>query len=79
MTLRQFDEFKDLADVKKMHRDIKNNLTFDDLNVGKLSTDAPTTSTLDKGKFRLVEISGVPFLYYRAVDGTIYKKQMDAA
>jgi len=60
-------------------RDVFSNLNFSDLRIGDLRTEAPTTKTLDKGRYRFVEISGVPSLYYRAVNGTIYKLDMVVA
>lgn len=78
MSLRKFDKIQSFEDVKRMHEDHLGNLSFDDLNAGDLKTVAPTTDTLSKGKFRLVEESGVPVLYYRNLSGSIYKQIMTA-
>lgn len=71
--LRRFDTFETFEDVKKMHRDLKDNLTFEDINAGNVLTSVPTTETLEKGHCTLREISGVPTLYYRNLSGTIYE------
>ncbi len=62
-----------LEEVKKLQTDIRENIGLEDMRVGALSTDAPTTNTIDKGRFRFVELSGVPYLYYRTINGTVYK------
>lgn len=76
--LKKFDRIENFEDVKKMHEDHLSNLSFDDLSVGDLKTEAPTAQSLSKGKFRLVEESGVPVLYYRAINGNLYKQTFDA-
>lgn len=73
MTLKKFDRFESFDDVMNWHRDLLAFLSFDDLNLGNLKTTAPTTDTIDKGKFRLVEESGVPVIYYRSTGGSLYK------
>jgi len=77
MTLKKFDKFDEQA-LRSAHEDLKNNLSMDDMGTGNLKTVVPTTDTLDKGKFRLVEESGVPVTYYRAISGTIYKQTWTA-
>lgn len=79
MTLKKFDQFKDFQDVKKAHEDLKANFSFDDISFGDLKTTAPTTSTLDKGRFRVVEEANVPVLYVRATNGTLYKSNFTLA
>ena len=73
MSLSKPEKPKDLNDVYDFMQEVFNNLSFDSLNAGDLKTTAPTTDTLDKGKFRLVEIANVPFLYYKNLAGTLYR------
>ena len=79
MSISKPEKPKDLNDVYDFMQEVFNNLSFDSLNAGDLKTTAPTTNTLDKGKFRLTEISGVPTLYYRNLNGTIYKSTLVVA
>lgn len=76
MSLSKPEKPKDLNDVYDFMQEIFNNLDFNSINAGDLKTIAPTTDTLDKGKFRLTEIAGVPTLYYRNLAGTIYKSTL---
>lgn len=73
MSLKPVDEPKTFDDVSKMYQGIKDDLGFEDLKIGNMRTVAPTTATLEKGKFAFAEISNVPTLYYRNTNGTIYK------
>jgi len=66
-------EIRSLEDVQKALDSMRQSLSPEDLGAGKLRTEAPTSDSLDKGRFALAEISGAPRLYYRALDGTIYE------
>ena len=78
MSLKRFDRFKDFEDVKAWHKDVSDNLSFDDLRSGQIQTAAPTTDDLSSGKFRFVELSGVPYLYYRNISGALYRVALTA-
>lgn len=72
MSLRKPEEPKSFRDVHGFMQDVYYNLSHDDVKAGDLKTEAPTTDTIDKGRQRLVEVGGIPKLYYRALDGTLY-------
>lgn len=79
MTIAIRESQNNFDDVKRQFKDIRDRITLEDLNPGNLRTDAPTTETLDKGKLTVVELSGVPWIYYQTISGVIYKIQMTAA
>lgn len=66
-------------DVYGMLRDFYNNFGADDLKPSNIRTSAPTSDALGKGRQVIVEINGVPYIYYNTLAGVLYKKQMDAA
>lgn len=59
--------------------ELYNNMGIGDLKPSGVRTEAPTTETLSKGRFEIVELSGVPYVYYNSLAGVLYRKQMDAA
>ncbi len=72
MSIKKFEKIEDFEEFNKFFLDFYNNLGIDDLRPSGLGTAVPTASTMNKGKFRLVEISDVPSLYYRTLAGTVY-------
>lgn len=70
--IKKPQEPADLKDVHRFQEDLYNNLSMDDVKNGNLKTEVPTTDDLEIGRFRVVEISGVPTLYHRATNGNIY-------
>jgi len=78
MTLPIRDEPKDFRDVQQRLKDIKDRITLEDLNIGDVRTVAPTTSTFNKGKLTVVELSGVPWLYYLTTGNILYRIVMTA-
>lgn len=72
MSLRKPEKPQSFDDVHKFMQDVYYNLSPDDVKAGDLKTEAPTTETIDKGRQRLVEESGVPKLYYRSTNGNLY-------
>jgi hypothetical protein len=72
MSLRKPEKPSSLDDVHKFMQDVYYNFSMDDVKAGDLKTAAPTTDTIDKGRSRLVEENGVPKLYYRGTNGTLY-------
>ncbi len=72
MSLKKPEVPKSFDDVHKFMQDVFYNLSMDDVKAGDLKDEAPTTDTIDKGRSRLVEVSGVPKLYYRGTNGTLY-------
>lgn len=73
MTLKKFDRFENLEDVKKAHQDLVSNLSAEDLKLGNTETSEPDAEDLNKGSFQLREIANVPILYYRNLNGDLYK------
>lgn len=78
MGLEQPRDLKDLADVKKLYQQLKDNVGFSDMNITDLRTAQPTTDQIDIGKFAFAEVSGVPKIYYRSTGGTIFQVTMVA-
>lgn len=72
MALRKPEKPQSWDDVYKFMQDVYYNLSPDDVKAGDLKTEAPTTETIDKGRQRLVEVSGVPKIYFRGTNGTLY-------
>lgn len=78
MTLPIRDSPKDFDDVQQRLKDIKDRITLEDLNIGDVRTAAPTTTTLNKGKLTVVELAGVPWLYYLTTANVLYRISMAA-
>ena len=79
MALKKFDKVKSFEDVEKALQDFRENLSIQDLRAGDVRTEAPTTDSLEKTRYTIVEESGVPVIYYRTSAGVIYKSIMAAA
>ena len=77
--IKKFEKVKSFEDVEKVLQDLRDNLSLQDLKAGDVRTTAPTTETLDKTRYTIVEESGVPVIYYRTTSGTLYKTTMIAA
>jgi len=77
--MKRPERIDSLEKVDKFAKDVFDTFDFTNMRVGDLKTEAPTTSTLDKGRFRLVEESNVPLLYYRNLAGTVFKLTFVAA
>lgn len=73
MAIKKFDKVKSFEDVEKVIQDFRENISLQDLKAGDVRTTAPTTDTLDKTRYTIAEESGVPTIYYRTTDGTLYK------
>ena len=73
MTLKRNETFDQPGDLKRLHDEILNNLSMDDLRILALQKAVPTTKTLAKGRMRVDEISDEPRLYIRALNGDIYE------
>ena len=71
------EKIKD-EDTNKIIQEIYNNFGLDDLKASGVSSDAPTVSTLGKGRFRVVELAGVPYIYYNTTAGVLYRWAMTA-
>ena len=75
----QREKPKSFDDVKQQFQDIRDRMTLEDLNPGEVRTEAPTTSTLDKGKSTLVELAaGTRWIYYRDTAGSMFRVQLTA-
>ena len=79
MSVTKYGKIDNWDDLNAYVQDLYNNLGLEDLRPADVRTDAPTTATLNKGRFAIVELSGVPYVYYLSLSGVLYKKQMDAA
>jgi hypothetical protein len=66
-------DFKTLDDVKSYLLDVRNNLSLANMNPADIQTKAPTVNDVDSGKFAHAEIAGVPTLYYKTLNGVLYK------
>lgn len=70
--------FKTLEEVYNLLQDWFNNLGLDDLKPSNVRTEAPTVATLNKGRFAIVQLSGVPYIYYHTTGGVLYRIAMTA-
>ena len=77
--LTKFERVKSFEDVEKVLQDLRSNISLQDLRAGDVRTTAPTTGTLEKTRYTIVEESGVPVIYYRTTSGVLYKTTMIAA
>ena len=73
MTIKKPEQFTDIEKASEFAQDVFHNLSLDDMKPGQLQTTTPTTKTLEKGRMRIEEEVGVPFLYIRTLGGDIYK------
>lgn len=71
--------FKNTEEISNYIQDLFNNYGLDDLKPAGVRTEAPTTSTLGKGRMVIVELSGIPYIYYNSLGGVLYRKMMEAA
>ena len=76
--IKKFEKVKSFEDVEKVIQDLRDNLSLQDIKAGDVRTSVPTTDTLDKTRYTIVEESGVPIIYYRTTAGSIYKLPMTA-
>lgn len=65
--------------LNKFVQDFYNNIGIEDLKTAGVLTSAPTADQLNPGQQRIVELSGVPYVYYKTIAGVLYKKIMDLA
>jgi len=79
MTLPVLDKFDSPQDIKEMYRRIREEITLDDLTIGNVRKEAPTLTTLGKGKTTLALISNIPTIYHHGIDGVLYKSTFVAA
>ena len=79
MALKTSERLFGFEGVTKEFEWIYNNFGMNNLKAGGVKTEAPTAEQLDKGQMVISEVAGVPYVYYRTLAGTLYKKQMDAA
>lgn len=68
----------DFRDVKAYQDEVFDNLGIEDMKASGVLTEAPVVGQLNLGQFRIVELSGVPWIYYKTLAGTLYKIQMTA-
>lgn len=71
-------DIKDISDIKRVLTDWYNNIGLDDLRGTGVKTEAPTVDSLDLGRSLIAEESGVPVLYYKTLDGVLYKTTLTA-
>ena len=55
------------------------NLSISDLKAGDLREEAPTVDKLDKTRYTIAEVGGVPSIYYKTKEGNLYKWDGTAA
>lgn len=79
MSLQKPSRIENFEQLDKFIQDFYNNYGADDLKPAGVRTEAPTTETLGKGRQVIVELSGVPHIFYCSLAGVLFKKQMDAA
>jgi hypothetical protein len=79
MSIQKPSKIENFEQLNKFIQDFFNNYGQDDLRGSGIRTEAPTTDTLGKGRQAIVELSGVPYLYYLTTDGVLYKTTMTAA
>lgn len=76
--IRKPETVSDFEGVNKVLQDFYNNFGADDLKPSGVRTEAPTTDTLNKGRQTIVEIAGVPYIYYLSLSGVLYRTAMTA-
>lgn len=79
MSIQKPTKIESFEDLNKFLQDFFNNYSIEDLKGTGVRTEAPTTATLGKGRFVIVELSGVPTLYYNTLNGVLYKVALTAA
>lgn len=79
MSIKKFDKIESWDQLNQFIQDLYNNLSLSDLKNSDVRTEAPTVDELNVGQKIIVEVSGVPFIYYKTLAGNLYKKQMDVA
>lgn len=72
-------DIKSFDDVMNVFSEWFNNFGLEDLKASGVRTEAPTADTLGRGRSVIVELSGVPYIYYNNLNGVLYRKIMDAA
>lgn len=78
MTIPIRDKPEDFEDVNQRLKDIKDRMSLEDLNPGELRTTAPTATTLGSGKLTVVELAGIPWIYYLTTANVLYRISMTA-
>lgn len=73
MSLRKFDRIENFDELNLFIQDLYSNISISDINPSDIRTIEPTTETLDKGRWAIVELSGSPSLYYLTLAGVLYK------
>ena len=69
--MRKFEKIDSWDQLNQFVQDLYNNLSLSDLRPSEVRTEAPTTDTLDKGRFALYDDGTTRRIYFRALDGTI--------
>lgn len=70
--------FKTDEEISNYIQEIYNTMGIDDLKPTGARTVEPTKATLGKGRFTIVELSGVPYLYYNSLNEVLYRISMTA-
>lgn len=70
--IRKPETVSDFEGVNKVLQDFFNNLGVDDLRPSGIREGVPGSEEVNKGRFVITEVSGVPRLYIRGTNGTLY-------
>ena len=70
--IKKPEAVKTFEDVNKVLQDFYNNLGIEDLRPAGIRDAVPTADELNKGRLVITEVSGVPRLYARGTNGTLY-------
>lgn len=79
MSIQKPPRVENFEDLNRYFQDWYNNFGADDLKPSGIRTEAPTTETLGKGRQVVVELSGVPYIYYTTLAGVLYRIALTAA
>lgn len=67
-------EFKSFDDVRNYFQEIHDNLSLSNIQPSDIRTTTPALTEVEPGKIAHAEISGVPTIFQRSLDGnTLYK------
>lgn len=78
MPLKAVEGLRSFEGVTKEFEWIYNNFGFNNLRGSGIKTSAPTVDQLDKGQTVISEVSGVPYFYYKTLNGILYRIPMTA-